>query len=436
VNFHATGAIEWRRGAVVRSFCRHPTFGAAEDGRASPSRRFSAEKPVENIVRRHLLSQPASIVLLFAVIAILSAARVLLSERNGTPPPEPPGSQERARTVPDAVAAQYVGDQACAGCHPSQFHDHAATNHARTLRPMDRKQLPKQFPRVARYQDPDTGIRYEMGEAYGQFRLATLSPFGVQSREIDLAIGSGKRAMTFVSREGEHGLIELRLSYFPARGTGFITPGQKGPGMDPIGHLHEGKLAQRCLGCHSTIVPESRVVPDVKFMGVGCEACHGPGQRHISAATTGSAAGTMARLGTWGGKRLNELCGDCHRTERDVDPSNPVAVDQTQRMQPYGLMKSACFQKSGDRLSCLTCHDPHRNSQKSHVSYERACRSCHGQTTGSTVCPVNRRDNCVSCHMPPKELLPGINMADHWIRVHPDASGQKAAMSATSTSGS
>ena len=101
----------------------------------------------------------------------------------------------------------------------------------------------------------------------------------------------------------------------------------------------------------------------------------------------------------------------------------------TQRFQPYGLMQSPCFQKSGDRLSCVSCHDPHTNVSTDRRTYEKACLNCHGvpaslhpdskTSVQSKPCPVNPREKCVECHMPTRKVFANstlpIAMADHLI---------------------
>jgi hypothetical protein len=279
---------------------------------------------------------------------------------------------------------------------------------------MRRDRLPRGFPRAERFADPETGTEYALTEREGRFLFAA-GAAGGRARAIDFALGSGKTGMTFVSLDGPRAIRELRMSYFPGRRAWAVTPGQRGPAADPIGRQHEGTMAQRCLACHATVLPASRLAPEERFMGVGCEACHGPGQAHVAAARAGAPARGVDRLGRWGAARLNHLCGECHRSEQELDPLDEAALTQTQRFQPYGLMKSACFQKSGDRLSCLSCHNPHRDAARDVRGYERACRSCHAP--GSTICPVNPRDGCIGCHMPPREVTRGVAMADHWIRV-------------------
>lgn len=346
---------------------------------------------------------------------LLFAGWAFLLSLERAPSPAVPEPFARARTVPVKLAAHYVGDAACKGCHPRAFEEHAASRHAATLRPMRRDRLPPDFPGPQRFSDPETGIEYALTEHDGRFTLTARSGLGVQSREIDLVLGSGKWGMTFVAVEGEKRIRELRMSYFPARREWAVTPGQREPGSNPIGRRHEGTMAQRCLACHATVLSEAQTTPQEKFMGVGCEGCHGPGLPHVLAARAGDPKRHVERMGTWDAARLNHLCGECHRSQREIDPLDELALSQTQRFQPYGLMKSACFKKSGNRLSCLSCHAPHRDADRDPTGYERVCRSCHD--TGGSRCPVNPRDGCVGCHMPQREVTRGVTMADHWIRV-------------------
>jgi hypothetical protein len=375
-----------------------------------------------------LLSRPARTALLTAGVLALCAAGAVLPGCRDHPRTVGGDPFQRIRTSPDDVAAQFVGDQACVGCHPSQFKDHRGSNHARTLGPMSREFLAAGFPKSGGFVDAETGVRYMMEEKYGQFWMSARDRAGEQSRKVDLVLGSGKRAMTFISLDSPSAIRELRMSYLFDQRKWFVTPGQQGHGMDAVGVQWPHDIAQRCLGCHSTVLPESRMVPEERFMGIGCETCHGPGKAHVAAAQAGPSPGKIQKLRAWGATRLNELCGECHRSTQDVDPHNDQMTAQTQRFQPFGLMKSECFKKSGDKLSCVTCHDPHRNVETSHAVYERTCRSCHGDAPKSTVCPVNPRGGCVSCHMPQRELWNGIaiSMSDHWIRVFPESRNKPA----------
>ena len=66
---------------------------------------------------------------------------------------------------------------------------------------MRRQRLPAAFPASARFTDPVNHVEYALGEAEGRFTLSAQDPGGRQERNVDLALGSGKRGMTFVSLE-------------------------------------------------------------------------------------------------------------------------------------------------------------------------------------------------------------------------------------------
>jgi len=82
---------------------------------------------------------------------------------------------------------------------------------------------------------------------------------------------------------------------------------------------------------------------------------------------------------------------------------------------PYRLMQSACFRKSGGRMTCSTCHNPHERPR----AEDRACRDCHRATHQGKA---EARQNCVACHMPKRqpEDAPLTRFTDHKIARLPE----------------
>ncbi|MGH7246845.1 MAG: multiheme c-type cytochrome, partial [Pseudomonadota bacterium] len=74
---------------------------------------------------------------------------------------------------------------------------------------------------------------------------------------------------------------------------------------------------------------------------------------------------------------------------------------------------------TGDaRISCVACHDPHQELDRTDSDYDSKCQACHGGGKRmARACKVSQRD-CVSCHMP-KLAMPGSHykFTDHEIRI-------------------
>jgi hypothetical protein len=82
------------------------------------------------------------------------------------------------------------------------------------------------------------------------------------------------------------------------------------------------------------------------------------------------------------------------------------------RHEPLYLSQSECFRKSGGRLSCFTCHDPHGGEQRSAAA---ACAGCHAKPKHRTVAAAK---DCLGCHMPKAKPHPHLAFTNHWIGVY------------------
>ncbi len=354
----------------------------------------------------------------------IGPALLLLMAACRQDPPPPPKIVAQA-----AVANHYVGSSVCGECHAAEFQAHRNTHHARALRLMNRESLGDQAPPTGRIGKTAFQL-VSVGEGFG------FGPANGPVAPLQLAFGSGKSGMAFTLVLGNDTLAEARMSYFPPRKEWYVTPGQEDLPKYMPGNMMHGTSARQCVSCHVVTLPEDTLMPEKKFLGVGCEACHGQGEAHVTAMR----ASNMAHIGmedfsAFGGKKINQLCGRCHRTEQDVQAKN-LPAGHTDLFQGYGLEQSRCFRESGDRLTCVTCHDPHANADTKVPSYTAACLRCHADPKAAStssrlmqakVCPVNPTANCVTCHMPKRAepVFPGSprRVADHFIRVH----GQGAA---------
>ncbi|MEO8036373.1 MAG: tetratricopeptide repeat protein, partial [Acidobacteriota bacterium] len=88
----------------------------------------------------------------------------------------------------------------------------------------------------------------------------------------------------------------------------------------------------------------------------------------------------------------------------------------------YRLEQSRCFRESGGRLSCLTCHDPHRlvPAEERAAHYRQVCLGCHDVIAagGRThTAPDREQADCAGCHMPKRRTHDVVHvvMTDHRI---------------------
>jgi predicted CXXCH cytochrome family protein len=65
------------------------------------------------------------------------------------------------------------------------------------------------------------------------------------------------------------------------------------------------------------------------------------------------------------------------------------------------LWQSTCKRKSGDTMSCLSCHDPHTTPKpEERAAYFRSkCLACHGEKFAASR--HAKQTDCLRCHMPP-----------------------------------
>ena len=279
------------------------------------------------------------------------------------------------------LQAQYVGVKACAGCHPAQALTHSTTGHAHSLA--------RVTPQAAAAKAP----------------------------KADWAFGSGTHAITWVSRLDETHYLEHGQSWFAQGQTLARTPGHK----DSVGVRYRtfdpGAEILRCFSCHSTgpprVEPGNRIEPAEP--GVNCEVCHGPGAAHVA---SGGGKFRIDNPARYRASAINEQCGSCHRQPDSGDGAPNWGDPWNARHQPLYLAESRCFQESGEKLSCLSCHDPHAPLARDSKSYDAVCKNCHAKLTHKSVLAARANSNCQSCHMPIVRPSPQLGFSNHWIGIY------------------
>jgi hypothetical protein len=332
-------------------------------------------------------------------------------------------------TKGDPPAKEYVGEVACAKCHGdiSVLQSTTPMYHAGTQ--ASRSAILTQHPAISFQEGSYT---YSFQKIGANVTYTANDGVSSDSRPVAWAFGNGEIGQTYLLKKNDR-YIESRLSYYTAPNALDITTGhsEKAPAdlREALGHELSFDTAQRCFSCHTTASTTSGAFePEKAVPGITCEACHGPGAKHVAAMNTGherQAAATITNPGSLSPADSVDFCGACHRTSSDVTvfmPANPGVI--AVRFQPYRLEKSRCWGKAADpRITCIACHDPHKPLVREMVAYDAKCLTCHrsiGQSASgatATACKVST-SNCVSCHMPKYEIpQTHASFTDHDIRI-------------------
>lgn len=364
------------------------------------------------------------------------AAYLIFGVRGGSQTPHATGiplaTEDRVRnpgwwpTKGVYTKAEYVGTATCAECHALKAATQKTTPMAAAAVPVADAAI---LHRQASLTFTSGSYKFEISQAAGQSIYSVSDGMHSISQPLEWAFGTGEVGQTYVyEREGNY--YESRVSFFPSLQGLDLTLGHRTPVANDVngalGRPMPASEVKLCFGCHTTrSTSAGRFDASGLIPGVTCEACHGPGAKHVAAMRQKDfKRGLQSILNP---ARLNpvdsvDFCGACHRTAWDVVLANTTGIANV-RFQPYRLEKSRCWRKGDARLTCIACHDPHLPLVRDAAAYDRQCLTCHKspsmQETGNhpgRACPVATA-KCVSCHMAKYEI-PGsyAKFTDHWIR--------------------
>lgn len=256
----------------------------------------------------------------------------------------------------------------------------------------------------------------------------------------------------------------------------FLYPGTD---IEPDDWLHWTRNGQNwngmCAECHSTNLRKNFDAESNTFhtewseIDVSCEACHGPGSKHVDWARIDPMGrpvldnyGLVVATSGIDNRQLVELCAACHSRRAEIGDYDHSQVDLLEYAVP-SLLREGLYHPDGQILEedyvwgsfvqskmyangvrCDDCHDVH--SLELHKQGNDLCLQCHRADTFDTyshhfhqkVVEGEPSDGalCVKCHMPEQPFMVVDYRADHSIRVpRPDLSVETGAPNACSQSG-
>jgi predicted CXXCH cytochrome family protein len=387
---------------------------------------------------------------------LVGALWVWRAWRAERPQPRPPAEEPLAAPAEDPRLlysgpfhnikpdVRYVGDAACVRCHAEIAETYRHHPMARALAPS--AAVARSLPYDSGHHNPfqAVGSRF-LTELRGdrlwqrQVRLGPGDkPVYERETEAQYAIGSGTHGYSYLTEHDGY-LFQTPISWFSQQQLWDLSPGFKDR------HVTSRHIDGGCLFCHANQAHfrEESVnhydTPIFDGMGIGCERCHGPGERHVRSSRRDDIVNPR-RLEP----SLREaVCQQCHlsgearflrrgRHLYDFRPGLPLsscwAVFVWRRESEEGrkavnhveqMYVSHCFRgsKGEKKLGCISCHDPHvAVGPEQRVSYFRnRCLKCHkegiedrgskSEAPAEVACSApaaDRRakaDSCIDCHM-------------------------------------
>jgi tetratricopeptide (TPR) repeat protein len=376
------------------------------------------------------------------------------------------------------VTEGYVAPDVCAGCHASIALSYKSVAMARSFERLDTSRLIEDFERDARFIHRPSGFTYEMRVEDGRFlqRRSERDGGGAASRvfdrEITYVVGSGRHARTYLHRSPAGEITELPVSWYTQEKRWGMSPGYDRKDQPDFFRA----VTYRCLFCHNgyPAIPAGAdldtglaLFPDDLPSGIDCQRCHGPGGRHVALAGDGHSSfaevrGSIVNPARLPSSRQMETGMQCHlettsdanvsallvfgrgiysfrpgedlaayRIHFDTAPGGGLDDKFEIAHQAYRLRQSACFLKSAGRMTCTTCHDPHRRPGNPGAFFPAKCLGCHAERTLSPGSRHRPGSDCISCHMPPRRTddVVHVVMTDHRIGLYPHTERLTAAKS-------
>ena len=377
-----------------------------------------------------------------------------------------------------AAKLPYAGSRACSECHREAFELWKGSHHQLAMQEASPGAVLGNFENAS---VTVHGVTSSFFRREGKFFIRTEGPDG--------RLGDYPVAYVFGLRPLQQFLVPFPGGRFQAVGLAWDTHAKETGGqrwfslypderIAPGDELHWTKLLQNwnfmCAECHSTNLLRRYDAAANSYrttwseISVGCEACHGPGSRHVAESRLFKAgkgwpepeskglevvlrerAGIEWAIDTKTGlaKRSRppaafraeaESCAPCHArrsTMRDgrlfgrpladsyrvslLEPPLYFADGQIRdEVYEYGsFLQSRMY---GKGVSCSDCHNPH--SGKIRVIGNSLCAACHAperfDTPGHHFHRAGSKGaECIACHMPTRTYMVVHPRRDHSFRV-------------------
>lgn len=369
--------------------------------------------------------------------------------------------------------ATFVGGDTCASCHREEAARWHGSHHDLAMQAAADGTVLGDFDRATFTHAGVTSTFFRQGDA---FRVRTDGPDGkLHDYEIAYVFGVEPLQQYLIALPGGR-LQALSICWDarPREAGGqrwfHLYPDQEIAAGDPLHWTGSyQRWNSRCAECHSTGLEKNYLAAEDRYdttweeIDVACEACHGPGSRHVVWAEGASPAGDgggdfglvvrLADGGAWvfdegatvarrdpprSSRTEIETCAPCHarRTVAHgpqvpgrplMDSHRPMLLEEglyhadgqvLEEVYVYGSFLQSKMYRAG--VTCSDCHDPHRLALPG--APDAICARCH--LPAAFAVPEHHFHpqgsagaSCVACHMPATTYMVVDPRRDHSLRV-------------------
>ena len=371
--------------------------------------------------------------------------------------------------APDTPA--YVGSDQCTACHKDEAEAWAGSHHALAWT------MPSQNTVVADFNNTEflhDGVLTTFRTEASDYHISITEQDGT-SKEYTVHSVAGIEPLQQYLLETEPGRLQsFDVAWDTERERWFhLYPDQDLPPEDGLHWTGSYKNWNgRCAECHATGFKKNFDFRTQSYastqaeMGVTCEACHGPGSRHVDWAQKSESGEPVQSLqgygfdldfATAGTKATIQQCAGCHSRREPQSDGNPTPGTPYHDAYKLALLRPGLYHADGQILDevyvygsflqskmyakgvgCLNCHEAHSAVLKAEGN--AVCTQCHSPA-GSTEFPSlttkvydgaehhyheqgTEGAQCKNCHMIERVYMGVDGRRDHSFRIpRPDLFG-------------
>jgi predicted CXXCH cytochrome family protein len=369
----------------------------------------------------------------------------------------------QAAASPSSTQSEYVGSAACARCHQDDYDQWKQSLHVRMTKPIAEAEVLGDFG-GARLTAHGRAFEFSRTGAQPVMRVS----FGGRAAEtfkVDYTLGF-KRYQGYLSTLPD-GRMYVLPAFWHIETRRWLDWKEITPIPDGAHDLRQ-IWNSNCFNCHATNLQRGFDLETRTFktswteMGIGCEACHGPGKRHVDLIDAALKDPSLKPGGTLeiytsssGSARQSfDTCGYCHGNKKNIfvgftagsryeDFALPFLIsapipetDRQGEFWPDGrpsrfnrtqaLSVSGCF-KAG-QVACTSCHAAHGSPNPFSLRVDitkgtqgdTLCTQCHNNYADSAKLPSHtfhqassEGSRCIGCHMSDVNWRLLIRRRDH-----------------------